>query len=591
MQKRMKFSIFQMRIIVGFLVLTSATLAAENFPPPAEGPIAFRRDRIPLDTNAMADLSVNLLVLAQSSKHESATHRRMVAQMLALATALDPGNAKARQAISQLRKKQSFPASQPNASSSDASQNHLWSILDWLQTPEAGRDGLALANCLSDVVIQFNPEHPKAKPQSPNERGAWHQWVPPIAAYETLKKPNPPAPVETAAAPSFKLKEAMTSTVVWQRATSNEIESTSSIPKWNLTFTKILMSAGPLDDKAELNRPDELSIQILPSTPQPGYQMLTDSLLKLLKAQASLSPLPAGRITLRIPAWEKAGPTSQPLTISAATAVLCSAAITGQEPDATILGTVDETGSFNLPAHFWNQLQALPSSGGGRLILPGAAIEYLPAFLALEKPQFFMNYEVLFASDFKELLKLSAKKTDPSAELAFANFQEIRKKIGTQSLSTYVANPYVRKRLVEVFRMLPNHQSAKLLAIQGAGNRPTLLPRSVLVPELRRAIEPMDWLVGRNRMILEPEDQFRIAPTSERCRSAVEQLSRYVAKEDRALFTEVQDMLSTLRTLDRVSRARDELYEVQLATTSAYATTIKAYKAVIQTLTAIDSAH
>ena len=67
------------------------TLCAGEFVPPAEGPIAFRLDKIPLDKEVIEGLAKQLETLARGFKAEKAADRRGAAQMLALAMALDPG--------------------------------------------------------------------------------------------------------------------------------------------------------------------------------------------------------------------------------------------------------------------------------------------------------------------------------------------------------------------------------------------------------------------------------------------------------------------------------------------------------------------
>ena len=79
---------------------------------------------------------------------------------------------------------------------------------------------------------------------------------------------------------------------------------------------------------------------------------------------------------------------------------------------------------------FWYQLQALGKGKGQRLVLPAEAAAYLPSILAMEKPEFFFDYEVLLASDFKQLLDLTAKKPKEPLASATAKFREIRERAG-----------------------------------------------------------------------------------------------------------------------------------------------------------------
>jgi len=189
-----------------------------------------------------------------------------------------------------------------------------------------------------------------------------------------------------------------------------------------------------------------------------------------------------------------------------------------------------------------------------------------------------MAGEVVLASNFKELLDLAAKSPEgPLAKVA-TQFREIRVKAGTQPLGQYVANPFIRRRLAELAVEAPYHFSAKLLAIQGAGNRPYHVSRAVLTAELRRAIEPLEWLVKREAGTLYDAAEIeRLGTTYETCHDEVERLHRYADKNDREWVERVQDMVTTIRGMDRVAKSRGASYEVLSAATQAHAAFLRAY--------------
>jgi hypothetical protein len=167
-----------------------------------------------------------------------------------------------------------------------------------------------------------------------------------------------------------------------------------------------------------------------------------------------------------------------------------------------------------------------------------------------------------------------------------AKFREIREKAPLQAIGQYVANIYVRKRLVEIVQEAPYHASAKMLAIQGAGNRPAFIPRMILAAELRRAIEPMEWLVKTSEEAFDFSEVGRLGTTGEVCRAQVDGLARYADKEGRILLGQVQDMIGGIRILERAARGRGEQGEVQAAILTAHATLIGAYQSVAAELAA-----
>lgn len=553
--------------------MTTAWVCAGNFVAPAEGPVAFRRDQIPLDAETMAVLSRQLVVLTQGLDGETAANRRAAAQMLALSIALDPGNNQARGLIARFQAGKHSP--ELDAEQLQKSRDRVKHYLAWLNKPEAGSHAQALAACLTDVVSVSDPDHARGEA----ERGAWKDWIANIAAFEPVAIAELPTQEETlpeVAGPGIQLERAEVFTVMWARLTKNEEVS------WE-------QRSAPLQMTAKMSKPREgspppFSISINSNRGE-ELSELSQTLVGLLKSRHPT--LPAGaRVDIHSPDFIHQPPPPRRQSISAAAAVLADAAISGREPDAVILGLVDEAGAFRLPTRFWDQLQALGAGTGGRLILPTAAAEYLPSMLALEKPQIFFDYEILLAANFEELVTLSAKIPEEPTAKWVASFREIRGKADTQPIGQYVANTYVRRRLIDLMQMAPPHFSAKMLAVQGAGNRPIYVTRAVLASELRLAIEPMAWIMRTRSMERNPEDLDRLGPTYELCRSQVDRLIRYAANEDRPLLDSVQGMVTGIRTVDRAARIRSDDYDQHYAIVLASNKLLEAYQEVVAEIAA-----
>lgn len=541
---------FNLLRVVGLLLGVATCLFAENFVPPAEGPVAFRRDRVPLDAEAMAGLSGQLATLAEGLDFETAANRRAAAQMLALSAALDPSNGKARELIALFQKNERPAAVDPAEVAK--SRERIWQDLIWLETPESGGQGQALAACLTDVIGISDPEHPRASAlRAAGERGAWQGWVPELAAYETTVAAVSSEPQEEVATakPGILLSQAQVSTPLWKNVGKDPTA------KWILSPAPIQMSAGMNPAGEGESKPFSISI----GTKQGGqrFSQLSISLLQVLqKLHGSLPP--GGHVSITSDALEMSLLSDKRLTISAAAAVLASSAISGREPNATIIGMIDESGAFKLPTGFWEQLQALGPGSGGRLVLPAAAAAYLPSLLALEEPDFFLEYEVLLAADFQELLDFTEKTPRENLAKASAQFHEIREKASSQPIGQYLSNSFVRRRLTEITQEAAYHYSAKMLALQGAGNRPAFISRALLAFELRRAIEPITRIVKRNDSPFEKAELNQLGPTQESCRNEVNRLFRYAEMADRELLVQVQDLVAALRPLERALKARND---------------------------------
>ena len=562
-------------LIAGLLAGLGVVLGAGEFAPPAEGPVAFRRDQLPLDEEAMAGLSKQLESLARRWLPTTARDRRGAAQMLALALALDPANASARDLIAEYQKGRHLPAA--DAGRLDPPRSRILAWLAWLESPEAGTHGHALAACLQDILVTIDRQHPTTA-----ETGAWAAWIPNVAAYETRTvvktgevKPQAPA-VEAGTQKEVPLSTAEVQTLLWRNVGGDEAA------RWILAVAPLQMTATQMrEEPTEPPRPFSLVI----GSAQNGslFAPTCAMLLKLLQTQHPSLP-PGYRVAINSSDLEQSLRSRQRQTLSAAAAVLASSAITGREPSAIILGQIDETGAFKLPSDFWDQLQALGKGTGQRLVLPAEAAACLPAMLAMEKPGFFLEYEVLLAGNFKQLLDLTAKQPDAALVTASAKFRAVRERVGTQDLRQYLTNHFVRQRLADIQLEAPCHQSAKMLLLQALGNRPIWVPRAVLAAELRRAIEPMTWIVRSSdsapsdpgvplRSSLDSEwtsaEIAKLAPTIERCRSRVDELDHHADKDERDLIDQTHKVISGLRALERATRLRGESYVIQKAIRSA----------------------
>ena len=538
--------------VAGLSLAAATCLFAQKFAPPAEGPVAFRRDRIPLDAEAMAGLSRQLATLAEGLDFKTAANRRAAAQMLALAVTLDPANSKTRELIARFQAEKHLPPADPQEAG--RAREQIWQHLTWLETPESGTPGQALAACLTDVMLVSDPAHPRAEAlRAAGERGAWQGWIPELGAYETVAavKPKPPEEVVAAvpAKPGILLSKARVFTPLWKNVGNDESM------KWVLCRAPLQMSAAIIPAGEGESSP--FSVTIGATNDDHRLSRLHIALRAILKQQHGSLPA-GGRVTITSSALETSLKSNKSHAISAAAAVLASSAISGREPDATIIGLIDESGAFKLPQRFWEQLTSLGPGQGGRLVLPAAAAAYLPSMLALENPGFFLEYEVLLASNFRELLDLTEKSPSENLEKTSAQFREIREKATSQVIGNYLSNSFVRRRLEELAQQAPYHYSAKMLALQGSGNRPAYISRAVLAAELRRVIEPLDWLAQRDYYSLSKAKSDQLRSAQDTFRSEADRLFRCTEKGDRQLLARAQEIATAIRTLERTLKTRDE---------------------------------
>ena len=559
--------------------------APTGFVPPAEGPVAFRRDRIPLDADAIEGLSKHLEKLARGLDAETAAERRGAAQMLALALALDPGNANARNVLAQYVKDRHEP---------DVDDGQLlkaraavWRYMSWLGSPEAGDEARALADCLIDVLIVSDPTDPRVESlRGQGEKGAWAGWVSPVSAYEAGKPEMPDLPGtppdRPAGAQVVKLAKAEVDVPLWRNVGVAPADS------WQLLPAPLEMKAKYVGNEEPGSR--RIRVRIGGSEESYLFDKMSRSIQALL--ETTYPDVPAGlEISIGGAALSQSIRSKKRVSISAPAAVLASAAITGREPDAVVLGQIDGNGDYKMPTRFWDQLLSLGEGGGRRLVVPADAASDLSSMLALEKPGFFMGYEVVLATNFKEVIELSAATSEGPVAVARADFKAIRERCGDQDVRQYIGNSFVRGRLAELLQKAPYHYSARMLMTQALGNRPTSVTRQILAAELRRALEPMTWIATDESGVvgfsaLNSEKLARIDQSYDSCKALVDGLERYAEKKDLDLVERANAAVLTLRSIKKAARGRGEYYDAIYETGKAQREVASIYQEVVRLLAA-----
>ena len=559
----------------GFLMGGAFLLPAMGaFVPPAEGPVPFRRDKLPVDVDTMTALSRQVTVLAAAEKGEEPEERRAMAQMAALALALDPANRQARDLISAAEK-----GEQPSAPASgelERARNRAWQTLSWLEMPEAGADGNALAACLGDILAVADPQHPKAKEHT-GEKGVWKDWVAAKDAFQTKEavkpvEPTPPDQVPEKTTPALALENVELAMPLWVQNPETGVESLQPV---KVTFHGEVSGKG----RPELIVPGEGVSERLAKP----FRALETAM------EARHGSLPGGlKITL---GFGKAtySPSRNGAAVTGTTALLLEGALTGKVPTAITLAQVGEGGKLELPPKFWKSLRALAAMpGGGRLILPEQAAEFLPALVTMEEAGFFMKREVLLASTVNELCDLATATPEGPAGDAMKRFAEIRKVGEGKALGTFVAHPATLQRLKEITDVFPKHASARMLAQQGSGNRARFLPRAVLAREIRTALEPAAILATLQVKYGDEKEEHGLDKAHEACRAILDPLAAagYIDIRDRDLHKSATEVADSLRTLSRLlNKSEDGSGNVNPKKMLAVRTARDAYLRTIRELT------
>jgi len=448
-----------------------------------------------------------------------------------------------------------MPVDSADSSKAEKSKKHLWDLLAWLESAEAGGDAQALAACLTDVGVVIDPYH-EAAGDHKKDTGAWTGWVPELVAYQPKEKevkpvePEPESTVPRPAAVTFTHTTGTVVTPLW--FLEHENSNGRDVQRYVMKPRKITMRASARDDDNE-DRDGGFKFSLQNTQNHRTLDGTSDTITKALKTIGDRLPA-KGRVYLDCSGDYLVEANRK--SISAAAALLMDSAVSTREPQATVMGVIREDGSFKLPTRAWDRLRALSDGPGGRLILPREAEPLLASVLVMEDPAFYMKYEVVLAGSLKELVERADKGAQGTLAEASAKFAEVQSKQGTTQIGQYTVNRFVRQRLVEIAQAFPDHASARMLELQGSGKRPTWLPRPVLASEIRHALEPVGTVVKSNDTY--NLDVDTIEKAIEASRPKVEPLERYTDMRDRDLVARGKDVITAMRNLAKARRARDE---------------------------------
>ncbi len=539
--------------------------AAPAFVPPAEAVPPFRRDKLPIDTDAMVSLSQTMTLLAQSASLDKAPQRRTAAQALALALALDPTNSSARDILSTIAGGDDLR--DPDHEKLNRAKTEVWKLNDWLTTPQAGNDGNLLADLLGDTVAALDPEHPSAVDllKSP-ERGKWDGWVAPLTSFEEMKIANLPKPDDDdddkpkPTNPELK-QTGMSLTKATVKTVLFAYDKTSD--GFMFGNTTVSMDAQPELEEWESNGNLQLKVPCREDVAGEVRDFVVSPILEALE-NAKVAMPENGRINFQAGDGDVYSFRKNTVSLTGPGFVLAHAALTGIEPDATVIGVIDTKGKLTSPHYLWYVIDELRKGDGGRLVIPADSAEFFSVLLTLEEPDFFLKYEVFTASSPEEMAKLCAKKPDEKQASVSAKFKEIKDKAPSSTLGPYLANRFIRQRLIDIYTEMPQHFSAKMLALQGSAERPPrTLPKNILAAMIWHAIAPIEAATNFEQAGILGASSDALEKLHDASRAELDLLDRFTDRDDTELLDRAKSLTSDLRAMARALSGRGDDWDAK----------------------------
>ena len=339
------------RMRAAFLVLLfhllPLPLEAEVYVGPDPFTALFPRDKLPIDTDTMRELSRHLTNVSRREIEAAPSQMRATAQLLAIAIRLDPANRAALEIDKALREGKPV---EPFGDDINGPLRQAWGIADWLVDPGSGEGGKLLGHQLIDALAVVNPRSRLAKLRDPEgEAGRWENVVPPLAAYqrspEPAKTPEPPAPEPPPVdRPPIVLRKASTQTPLFL---------------YDQDLRRHLRIVPLQLQVEELAQPDLLTFALQPDAASPDVDAARSEVRKLL--ETTWPHLPIQQVA-RISTGSERYATKNEQAISGPAALLMHSALTGRKlrPDVIFVGELAKGGKLTRPRQSWG-LSSAPS--------------------------------------------------------------------------------------------------------------------------------------------------------------------------------------------------------------------------------------
>lgn len=554
--------------LVLVLVCADGLQAGGPFVGPKEGPPSFRRDKLPLEVADIRRLSDSLVLMGTTINDDRAEDRRLAAQCIALSLALEPGNRDARRLLKAWEEGRYRPRN--DFSDLRKALKFCADLIDWLESESAGRDAGLLAACLRDVVSRVGSSASEYRDLGEQQLiGDWNNFVPALAAYEKPQTPeNPdsdpgldPDPVPDPDQGEFKLAfdHAEITIPMWQRAAeAQEARDGQNRQDWVLKpgrmFIKAEYDPGRKSERFEMQVGDDIF----------NEQMRNFSSNISGVLNQAMSGLPGGlRVRIGSESLDAALRSGQAQSISAAAVVLAGSLIRGTppDPDVIVIGRVDQDGNYLPSSDMWEKLKVFNNGEGQKLVVPAKSRQFFEAMLTMDQIKYFLDYQVVSASNVKELLDATSSQPEGGLGEACKLFAEIQKVAPEENqLRGFVANSHVRERLQQIVKISANHLSGEIMLMQAKSSRPFSITREVLCAEMTYLLKPLEQVRAIPWDAVAQRD-FKRLPVAEmvkECRKKVATLERYVAREDRDLYKGVDAVFDEMREYDKALNARGE---------------------------------
>ena len=562
-----------------FTVYASSTHAATYMEPKLVGKTLVKVDQIQLDSNTISWIATYLTELAeQQSGSTNPKNLLSSAKLIALAQQLDRSLAQI--SVVNLKLKQATKTESPHKDSQFKS-NRFQIILKHLETDEPNDEGKLLAQLIKDALAGIAAENsPLAKYSAPAQL-----WQNSIAKYDNFKRTDPPVVVEN---PPIKINTPATPPQVKLPLETPKAPEEIAKAEWKLK--EIVLSApltsykmGGLNNSLIYSSGlKQMAIKITPVSSEEEQKTTISHSKPILLERDNLTQLSSNIFTPLQSVWgdipaaefsfqlsDAYSDNSDPELINSALTVAFDSALLGVplKSKLLVIASINEKSDFLRNQYFWGNLPLLTAEARDTRILVGrGSKEYLLQLIALGKPEFFIQNEVIEIENLKQARKLTARDDHADYAEATAVFAEVKSAVEQKSLRSMTENKYVREKLEKILVSMPNHLSAKILLEYGARKKPSILDSKFFAISMKSLLEPTNKILTVPASSLTYQDAMK---QSELISDGLENFRDIISDDDQIIYDAVDKIAEKLRGFGRAKKtasASDNSYYANTAT-------------------------
>ncbi|MGJ8695373.1 MAG: hypothetical protein ACSHYF_03585 [Verrucomicrobiaceae bacterium] len=528
-------------LLVG-LFLSSFLTAAPVYQPSDESYPLIRRDLIPLDADAIAQLAADLAVTADAKTPRSAEEFRHRSKLLTLALRLDPSQPRARALEATFE--EGIHRSTSTGKDRSESAKRCLNTAAWLIEMPNHESANQLGQLILDVLAPFEKDPQLIKNRDlDGEAARWLGVIPPLAAFDVAPAPPPDLPKPPTPKPPGK-KEFLETRFITQSPLAL-VTKEGETRRGLVTLTVVL------------TKTNNGRLRFKPNVQDRSINPLYDAIYQFFKTQGR--PLPTG-YDLNVDTSGLAYSLTNKENIAAPLAMLLDSASTGRQiiPNTILFARLRADGSLDRPHDCWPLLHAIRNvrpTPGTRLLVPPSLADDLNALLVLEEPQFLLQYEIIACSTFdqaRDVYFADGVLPQPLGK-ASASFREVAdalRRTSKGNLGASLVYDSVKTRLQAAAQSSPRHLSSVALLQQAIGRRPAYFSSKMFAREFHRILTPAATPPGIRSQ--NPESELKTFYEIHRDSLAAFRDSRRIAREDQELVTQGIDLIDEIRSIIRL---------------------------------------